>query len=63
MDKLMKKLKSYSILTVDGSKYYMSDFHKTTVSKRLVEKLMNEKKIEPNRIAAQWFEYGYKLIN
>lgn len=62
MDKLMKKLNSYSILTVDGEKFYLADFHKTTVSKRLVEKLLSENKIESNRVAAQWFEYGYKLV-
>lgn len=58
---LLKKLKKYSIVT-DGHRYYLSDFHKTPVSRVLFSKLFDDRTLEgPNKGNCHWFERSYDL--
>lgn len=57
---LLKKLKKEDILS-NGSICYLTDFHKTKVSKALVEKLINDRTLEKTTGYAAWFETQWKL--
>lgn len=58
---LKTKLKKNTLLTADGFKYYLSDFHHTPVSSRVVDSIFRENLLENAPGVARWFEKGYKL--
>lgn len=57
---VLKKLKKQNILS-DGHICYLTDFHKTKVSKALVIKLINERVLEKTSGNNNWFESEFKL--
>jgi len=60
-EKLIKKLKGSTILTVDGYKFYLSDFHRTPVGKNLVNKMISAGELEQHKGVGNWFEQEFIL--
>lgn len=59
-EKLKLKMKKNNLLHSMG-KYYLSDFHRTSVGKALSEKMIISGEIEKTRALGQWFEDEYRL--
>lgn len=60
-EKLIKKLKKHNLVT-NGFRFYLSDFHNSSVGKVVATKLINEELVEET-YEPSWFEKSYKLKN
>lgn len=59
-EEVLKKLKKQNILS-DGKICYLTDFHKTKISKALVLKLINERVLQKTSGNNHWFETEWEL--
>lgn len=59
-EKLKIKLKKNNLLHSMG-KFYLSDFHRTSVGRVLSEKMIMSGELEKTRALGRWFEDEYRL--
>ena len=58
---LLKKLRKNNLVT-DGVRFYLSDFHKSSVGKTVAHKVIDEVLVEQTN-RPSWFEAAFKLKN